>query len=139
MDLASLAFRARTMLLYTLCGGGGVLLDFLLYGLLLHVGAHYQVANAVGYAAGTLLSFTLNRVFTFKMRDAPFRRLVIFFAVAAAGLSLSWLVLQILVGQFGLHPLLAKAATLLIVLAFQFTLNSAVTFRPHGATRRSVP
>lgn len=139
MDLAPFASRARTLLLYALCGGGGVVLDFILYGLLIHVGIHYQVANAVGYATGTLLSFTLNRVFTFKVFDNPVRRLVIFVAVAAAGLSVSWLVLLVLVGQLGLHPLLAKAATLLIVLAFQFTLNSAVTFRSHVVPRQSVP
>ena len=94
MDLATFAFRARTLLLYALCGGGGVVLDFILYGLLIHVGIYYQVANAIGYATGTLLSFTLNRVFTFKVFDNPVRRLVIFVAVAAAGLSVSWLVLR---------------------------------------------
>ena len=29
-------------------------------------GGHYQIANAIGYASGTALSFTLNARFNFK-------------------------------------------------------------------------
>jgi putative flippase GtrA len=119
----------RKLVLYALCGGSGVALDFLVYSLLVIGGTWYQFANIIGYALGTCLSFFLNRAITFGVRDAPVRRFLSFISVAAFGYLVSTGVLWILVEAFHLDPVISKVVTLFVVLAIQFTLNSLITFR----------
>jgi putative flippase GtrA len=49
--------------------------------------------------------------------------------VAGVGYLTSAAALWLLVEQAALDPTIAKAASLVIVLALQFTLNSLITFR----------
>jgi putative flippase GtrA len=111
------------------CGGSGVTLDFLAFSGLVYLGVWYQLANIVGYAAGTLLSFFLNRAITFGVYDAPVRRFLSFAGVAVVGYVISSAVLWLLVERLGIHPMVAKIMTLFVVLATQFSLNTLITFR----------
>ncbi len=127
----------RRLVLYAICGGGGVLLDFAAYTLLVTAGVWYQLANAIGYALGTILSFLLNRSITFGVLDAPVRRFMSFAGVALVGYLASSVVLWALVEQAHVNVLIAKVATLGVVLITQFTLNSIITFRRGAATTTS--
>lgn len=115
-------------LLYCLCGGIGVSTDYVLYYITYSNGLPYQGANALGYIAGTLASFTLNRIFTFGMRDRVLQRLALFLSVAAVGFGASALMLWVLVQGLHLDPRLAKLATLPVVVVLQFALNRRITF-----------
>lgn len=119
--------------LYCLCGGLGVSTDYLAFYLALGAGVGYQGANALGYLAGTLLSFTLNRLFTFGMRDRVWQRLALFLAVACCGYAASALMLWLLVDLGGLDARLAKLLTLPMVVVLQFLLNRRITFKPAAA------
>jgi len=121
--------RVRQLLLYAICGGTGVLTDLILFTALVHYDINYQVANAAGYATGTLASFILNRHFTFQVYDKAFRRLALFFGTALIGYLASSALLWVLVSAQGFAPLPSKIATLAIVLVLQFSLNRAITFR----------
>ena len=111
-------------------------LDFTTFSALVYFGVNYQAANAVGYGGGTVLSFILNRRYTFAVRDAPWRRFALFASVALIGYSLSSAVLWLLVSHIRLPPIPAKLITLALVLAVQFGLNSTVTFQSRAPTRR---
>lgn len=113
--------------LYCLCGGVGVTADYLVY-LLSSSFAHYQIANVLGYLSGTVVSFLLNRVITFKQRDKVGRRFAIFLGVAAVGFSVSALMLWGLVDHVGVNEQLAKLLTLPVVVVIQFLLNRRITF-----------
>lgn len=130
-SLSFLPPKFRRFALYVLCGGSGVVLDFALYSLLVSAGLWYHAANIAGYAAGTILSFFLNRSITFGVLDAPMRRLAAFLGVAAIGYLSSTLVLLVLIETLGVNPFAAKAASILVVIAVQFTLNARFTFRSH--------
>jgi len=114
---------------YALCGGLGVLLDVTLFWVITGLGVDYQIANVVGYASGTLLSFVLNRHFTFQKYDETFRRMGLFFGVAGVGYAVSAVTLWFLVEKLGILPILAKLVTLCLVLVIQFSLNRSITFR----------
>lgn len=122
--------HAKQFVLYVICGMAGVSIDFSIYTLLLYAGVWYQTANVAGYAAGTVLSFLLNRWITFRVFSAPIRRLLSFFGVAFVGYLSSAATLWVLIEGAGTNPLLAKALGLIVVLAVQYTLNSLITFRP---------
>ncbi|MBS0251955.1 MAG: GtrA family protein [Proteobacteria bacterium] len=123
--------RLRSFALYVLCGGSGVAFDFCIFGLLSTFGVNYQIANACGYLGGTLLSFALNRRFTFQVFDKTYRRLFKFLSIATIGFLTSWGLIVFLVQRIGLPPIGAKAIVLVVVLLLQFSLNSLWTFRLH--------
>ncbi|MET0319720.1 MAG: GtrA family protein [Duganella sp.] len=129
----------RQLLLYCLCGGLGVATDYLAFWLAVTAGLWYQGANLLGYLAGTLVSFALNRVVTFGMRDRVAQRLARFVGVAALGFGASALLLWLLVQQLGLDARLAKLLTLPMVVALQFTLNRRLTFNAALPTRTGPP
>jgi putative flippase GtrA len=116
-------------LLYCVCGGLGVSTDYTIFFLTVAAGLPYQASNALGYLAGTLVSFALNRVFTFKMRDRVLQRLGTFVFVAAIGFSTSAILLWLLVEWAGLDARIAKLLTLPIVVVLQFLLNRRTTFK----------
>lgn len=116
-------------LLYCLCGGLGVSSDYLVYHLSIGHGMWYQAANVLGYLTGTLVSFTLNRIITFRQRDRVLQRLALFLGVATVGYTASAALLWLLVAQAGLDARLAKLLTLPMVVVLQFALNRRFTFQ----------
>lgn len=115
-------------LLYCLCGGIGVATDYTIFHLAVTGGMWYQAANGLSYLAGTLVSFSLNRLFTFKLRDRVLQRLAMFLAVAGVGFLASALLLWALVDLAHLDARLAKLITLPVVVVVQFSLNRRFSF-----------
>jgi putative flippase GtrA len=116
-------------LLYCLCGGTGVLTDYLVFHVGLTSGVWYQYANGLGYLSGTLVSFFLNRIFTFGVLDHLLKRLVMFIAVASIGFGASVALLWVLVDVVIVDARLAKLLTLPVVVVIQFSLNRFITFK----------
>jgi len=114
--------------LYCLCGGMGVSTDYVVFYLAVTNGVWYQGANGLGYLAGTLMSFSLNRIFTFGMRDRILQRLAMFLAIAGVGFAASALLLWLLVQFIHLDARIAKLITLPMVVVLQFSLNRRITF-----------
>ena len=117
-------------LLYCLCGGAGVATDYAVFYLAVTSGLWYQGANGIGYLAGTLMSFALNRIVTFKMRDRVLQRLAMFLTIAGVGFAASALLLWALVDHAGFDPRIAKLMTLPMVVLVQFSLNRRFSFNP---------
>ena len=118
------------LFLYCLCGGMGVITDYALFYLAFDHGIGYQGANGLGYLSGTVISFSLNRIFTFDMRDYVLQRFAMFLVVASIGYASSALLLGLLVQYLHMDPRLAKLITLPMVVALQFSLNRRITFKP---------
>lgn len=121
--------KNQKLISYAFLGGMGVLLDIGVYTLLIYFNINYQISNASGYLSGTILSFFLNRHFTFKVKDKILKRLLTFFGVAFIGYIASALLLYILVSVFLTNYFIAKIITLFFVLIIQFTLNKKITFK----------
>jgi len=120
----------RQFALYCLIGVSGVTLDFLVYSLLLkETRLHYEVANAIGYSSGTVLSFLLNAHFNFKVRDWLAARFISFCTVAFLGWAASAGMLYLLIGCMEWNKYLAKLAAIGIVVLLQYNLNRLISFK----------
>jgi putative flippase GtrA len=120
----------RQFVLYCLIGASGATLDFLVYAAVVKWGGgHYQIANAIGYACGTALSFSLNARFNFRTRDLLMLRLISFFGVATLGWAASAGILQMAVGWLGWNKYLAKLMTIFVTVLLQYNLNRLLSFR----------
>lgn len=128
--MKKLLLQKKRFFLYCAIGASGATLDFLAYLLLLKcTGLHYQAANAIGYTAGTALSFALNARYNFCIRDWLAVRFISFFGVALLGWLASAALLRLLVGQFQFDPYVSKLGTLLVVVLLQYNLNRLLSFR----------
>lgn len=128
--LTALFHGNRQLVLYCLIGTSGASLDFLIYSAIVKWGGgHYQIANAIGYASGTALSFTLNAWLNFKVRDWLAMRLMCFFGVASIGWMTSASLLQIMVGWLGWNKYFAKLMTTFVTVLLQYNLNRLLSFR----------
>lgn len=118
---------------YVACGSAGAFTDYLLFAILGGIGTQLIPANVVSVLAGIGVSYLLNSRFTFaghvSGKGAPFR----FCAVGLSGLALSTACLAVLI-SLGMAALAAKAMTMPLVVAYQFTVNRLWTFR----TARSI-
>lgn len=122
--------QKKQFLLYCLIGGSGTAVTCALYALLVqYSGQTVQVANAIGYSAGTLLSFVLNAWFNFRVSDRIAQRLAAFFGVAFLGWLASAGLLHVLVGQWHWNALYAYVIVILAVLLLQYNLNRMFSFR----------
>lgn len=128
--MKQLLYQNRQFLLYCVIGMSGTALDFSVYSLLIKSRLlDYQAANAIGYASGTLLSFTLNARFNFRVSDRILQRLVCFFGVALLGWSISAGLLYEFIGNCHYNKYLSKLGTLVVVVLVQFNLNRWFSFR----------
>ncbi len=86
-------------------------------------------ATLVGYVAGGIVSYLLNRRHVFES-DRPHEEAGWRFAlVAGVGFCLTWLFMHLLHDRLGLQYLLAQLATTGIVLVWSFVANKLWTFR----------
>lgn len=87
-------------------------------------------ATLIGYIAGGVVSYALNRRHTF-ISDRPHQEAGWRFAlVAGVGFGLTFALMSLWVGAMGVAYLPAQIVTTLIVLAWSFTANRWWTFRP---------
>jgi putative flippase GtrA len=94
------------------------------------VSFHVQpiVASGFAFLGGATTSYALNSRVTFGDRTAQSKPLARFLTVAFVGLCLNTLFMAVLVKYFNLHYLFAQMIATALVLAWNFSGNSAWTF-----------
>lgn len=118
------------LILYGIIGGFTSFLDFCVFTILsTYVGLDYLMANCISVLVGISTSFLLNRAYNFKVRDKAKLRFAIFLTVGVCGLLLSNLILWFCIYKLHIGELMAKLASIVLVVGFQFLLNKFVTFR----------
>ncbi|MET8849453.1 GtrA family protein [Amycolatopsis sp. NPDC004625] len=126
-----------TQLRFGLVGVANTLVDALGYALLVTVGVPLFAANFASTTTGMLLSFTLNRNFTFRAKDGDVRRqALLFFGVTAFGLWViqALVILGVTKAFPGVHVLIPKFAGIAVGLVWNYLLYHKVVFRPRPVT-----
>jgi putative flippase GtrA len=85
-------------------------------------------ATTAGYAVGAVVSYTLNRLFTFEVRPAYGAGLVKFLGVIFVGAGINALIVALLTGA-GAHYLFAQVVATGLVLIWNFAVSRALVFR----------
>lgn len=86
------------------------------------------VAALTGYASGGLVSYVMNRRHTYASDRPHAEATPRFGLVAAIGFGLTWLMMAVLTGRFGVPYLPAQVLTTGIVLFWNFFANRTWTF-----------
>lgn len=122
-------FNSRSLLRFILVGGGTTSCQYVALTLLvelLHIKA--DVASCVGYGLGAVVSYVVNRFWTFKSDLSHAQSLPRFAVMIGIGLLLSFAVMYALVDSVGLHYLLAQILTTGIVMLSNYLLAASWVF-----------
>lgn len=92
-----------------------------------------EMSNFAGYAIAILVSFLLNRNFTFANKDQPPEKrrgeLSRFLLVFASAYAANYAVLLLLIYQLGLHAGLSQILAGVIYVGISYFLNARFVFR----------
>jgi putative flippase GtrA len=117
---------------FGIVGVSNTLLTLVVYTVLLKgFGVWYLAASAIGFIAGAINGFLLNRRWTFRDHVGDAFTPVRWAIVQSAGLALDELMLYLLVHDAKLDKLLAQVCATAVVTVTTFFVNRAWTFRVH--------
>jgi putative flippase GtrA len=117
---------------FALVGVSNTLLTLLVYTFLLKVvGVWYLAASAIGFIAGAINGFLLNRRWTFREHVGDALTPVRWGIVQGCGLAVDEGILYLLVHDAHLDKVLAQVAATAVVTVTTFFANRAWTFRVH--------
>ncbi len=126
----------RQFLKYGLVGASNTIVQFVVYGVLVTLGLHYLVALVLGYLAGALNSYILNRHWTFRAGHVAHSTAGSRFAlVTACAIAVNAALLYLLVHHLGIAKIPAQAILVVPILAVTFPINRWWSFaHPGGPT-----
>ncbi len=117
---------------FAIVGGSGVLVNMgLLFILTRFFSVRLEIASPIAIEVSILTNFTLNNLWTFKKRNThvPFwTRLFRYHLVTGLAGIVNYVVLLLLVNNFGLHDMLSNLIGILIGTAITYSLNSLWTW-----------
>src|ERR1700689_3331639 len=117
---------------FGIVGVSNTLLTLVVYTVLLKVfGVWYLAASAIGFVAGAVHGFLLNRRWTFREHVGDALTPVRWGVVQTCGLGIDEALLYLLVHDAHLDKLLAQACAPGVVPGTSFFVNRAWTFRVH--------
>ncbi len=124
------ALLENKLVAYFLIGGVASVIDVGLF-LLLHEVFEIRalVAHSISIPVSALYSFICNAFFNFRTVDKLFRRAASFAIVVGLGYLLGAGVIAIVESQTSLGGSVGKIISLPLVFAFQFYVNSRISFR----------
>jgi putative flippase GtrA len=99
--------------------------EYGLFALLLHSNMRLLIANVLSFAAGVIVSFTLNRNWSFKSGD-PYakkmnRQFMFYLVLALVNVIISSLIVEGLVTT-GVLPLIAKIFSMAVIASYDFVI-----------------
>lgn len=131
--LRAIPGRYHHLARYLLIGGMASAIDVLLFmGLYNGLGTSTLLAHSMSVPVSVLVSFFVNARHNFHTDDHMALRLLSFVAVCALGYLVGFGVIDAAT-RAGIGPNLGKIASLPVVFAVQFILNSRITFRKAAA------
>ncbi|RST54308.1 GtrA family protein [Variovorax sp. MHTC-1] len=92
------------------------------------VGLGAVTSNVLGYAVGLVVSYLLNRSFTFRSVEAPRREIIRFVAIFLLAYLANLAVLILLVHYAGVHEGVAQVLAGIVYFGLSFVLNKYYVF-----------
>ncbi len=114
---------------YGIVGGSSALLELVIFqGLSVFAQASIPVANLTAITIATIANFLAHRGVTFKSSANPARSALLYLVLFAFNSTFSTVVISYMTGV-GIMPLVAKLATMVCIVAWNFVLFRKVVFK----------
>lgn len=102
----------------------------LFVGLINLLNVHYFYASPIAFCFAVILNYLLQRTFNYKDTESKKRKqFPVFLAISIGGLLINWTITNVAIEILLLMPALAKILGILLTLAYNYTLNTKITFK----------
>ena len=124
----------KKFLKFGITGVMNTAVDFLVYTLLVSVcGMGLYVSQVISYCCGMLNSYVINRKWTFSTKNGFFSlELVKFVILNLAMMLLGMGIIYLAAERLGLHKLIGKLISTVLVMVINFVISNLWVFRPKG-------
>lgn len=119
----------KQLLKFCLVGVTNNIISLAIYYLLIYLGAHYFIANAVSFLLSVLWAYWLNGKFVFTGGERSARSLVRVYVSYGLALLLSSLILYVTIDLWGISAYIAPLISLVITTPLNFILNRQWVYR----------
>lgn len=127
---ASGTSNAEYFVRYVTIGAVAVAVDVTCFQALVLQRVFLPVTTTIAFACGVLAHFTLNKLWTFRVRGAPHAfQIVAYLTVLSASFIVTQLVIETLVLGFHVVPIVAKIVAIFVQLPVGFFGHRYITFR----------
>jgi putative flippase GtrA len=123
--------HVRQFIKFGIVGLGNTVIDFGMYVVgTRFLSLYYLYANTLSWVCAVFFSFTMNKFWTFRavQPGALVRQYSKFFIVSFVSLVISLALLHVLVDMLHVHDIIAKGATIAVVMFWNFFMNKFWTF-----------
>ncbi|MEN9647859.1 MAG: hypothetical protein RLY57_663 [Candidatus Parcubacteria bacterium] len=116
---------------YGVAGGGAFILDFaLLYMLLTYTHLHYVFSITIAFIFGTLVNYSINRIYTFNDSEQHIGKGYLYFLIiAAVGIVLTILFVHLLITYLHISVLTSRIIAAGLVYIWSFLANHFLNFK----------
>lgn len=115
---------------YFFVGGSSAVVDLAVFTVLVTTfNLHYAVAAFIGYMLGLAWNHLLSVLWVFQSsKHARSKEIAIVVGIAVGGLLWTWLLLYLMIDVLGIHEVVAKMISQVIVLAWNFGMRKVYVF-----------
>lgn len=133
--------KYASLVRYLVSGGSAFAAEYVSFLLLYAVlSAQLYVANTLSFCLGLAISFTLNRVWTFRegnYKRAARHQFAMYAVLAACNVVLTNVIIGLL-DRAGLDPRLGKIACMFFIVCWNFFIFRYVIFANHSEDRKDI-
>ncbi|MFT4344163.1 MAG: GtrA family protein [Candidatus Woesearchaeota archaeon] len=106
--------------------------NYTLFLILLFSGVHYIIASSLGYISGIIISYFINKSFTFNVtQKTTIHHLAKYYAVFILSLIFGLGLIHVQVSYFLIHPAIAYAVVLAITTVTNYLGTHYLVFAKH--------
>jgi len=102
---------------------------FIIFGCMYILGMNPIASNVSGYGVGLIVSYVLNRNYTFNSKQARKPEALRFLLVFAIAYALNFIALLLLIYQLGMHEGLSQVVAGVIYVGAAFLMNKYYVFK----------
>lgn len=114
---------------YIITGISAALLEYLVFNILYYYMKTLYIPNSAGMASGLVLSFILNRVWSFRSKSNTVRQLVMYLALFCINMLISNYAIYLLADVIGITPALSKAMIMSLVVIWNFIIYRKIIYK----------
>lgn len=113
---------------FIISGGSAAATEYLLFIVLHSLAVHILVANSLSFASGLFISFSLNKLWVFKVAGNSKLQFGSYAILAIVNLCISNALLWLAVKELGVQPLIAKLACMALIATWNYLIFSRFIF-----------
>ena len=104
-------------------------LEYLVFNIMYHYLEVLYIPNSTGMAAGFILSFVLNRIWSFESKGNAVKQFCLNLALFCLNLLISNYVIHLLSDRVGMIPALSKVIVMGIIITWNFVIYRKIIYK----------